>query len=55
MPYASEAQRRKFHSDPKLQKYTAEYDAASKGKHLPEKVMHKKIQKGMNKAFPKGK
>lgn len=38
MPYASEAQRRKFHADPKLQKYTAEFDAASKGKKLPERV-----------------
>lgn len=43
MPYASEAQRRKFHADPKLQKYTGEFDAASKGMKLPERV-HPKPQ-----------
>jgi hypothetical protein len=38
MPYVSDAQRRKFHADPKLRKYAAEYDAASKGMKLPERV-----------------
>lgn len=42
MPYVSEAQRRKFHSDPKLQKYTAEYDAATpRNAKLPERVKPK--------------
>lgn len=58
MPYASEAQRRKFHSDPKLKQYTAEWDEASKGKKLPERTrpkpsLHSKIKSGMKKAFPK--
>ena len=29
MPYVSMAQARKFHSDPKLKKYAAEWDAAT--------------------------
>lgn len=38
MPYVSDAQRRKFHADPKLRKYAPEFDAASKGMKLPEHV-----------------
>jgi len=58
MPYASEAQRRKFHSDPKLQQYTAEWDEATKGKKLPERTRKKpslqqRVRKGFSKAFPK--
>jgi len=36
MPYASLAQAAKFHSDPKLKKYTPEFDSASKGMKLPK-------------------
>lgn len=36
--YVSLAQERKFHSTPSLRKYTAEFDAASKGASLPERV-----------------
>lgn len=49
MPYKSEAQRRFFHAaeargeiDPKTVK---EYDKASKGKKLPEKVKSKKFSR----------
>ena len=44
MPYASLAQARKFHADPKLRKYAAEYDAATNFSKLPEraKKKHKK-------------
>ena len=38
MPYASLAQARKFHADPKLRKYTAEYDAATDFSKLPRRV-----------------
>lgn len=42
MPYASEAQRRKFHAmadrGEVSKKTVAEYDRASKGKSLPERV-----------------
>jgi hypothetical protein len=41
MPYASLAQARKFHADPKLRKYAAEYDAATDFKHLPERAKKK--------------
>jgi hypothetical protein len=37
MPFVSEAQRRKFHADPRLHKYIAEYDAATpKGKNAAD-------------------
>lgn len=42
MPFKSKAQRRKFYSDPKLQRYIPEFEAATKGKKLPEKVKNKK-------------
>ena len=49
MPYKSEAQRRFFHAaeargeiDPKT---VREYDKASKGKHLPEKVKGSKFSR----------
>lgn len=45
MPYKSQAQRRKFHADPKLRKYTDEYDEASKGKKLPEKASKKRSKR----------
>lgn len=38
MPYASLAQARKFHSDPKLRRYAAEYDKATDFSKLPERV-----------------
>lgn len=38
MPYVSKAQARKFHADPALQKYTAEYDAATDFSKLPERA-----------------
>ena len=39
MPWASQAQRAKFYSDPKLRKYAAEFEAATpKGKKLPRHV-----------------
>jgi len=45
MPYASKAQARRFHSDPKLQQYAAEYDAATEAaggfSKLPERVRPK--------------
>lgn len=60
MPYASEAQRRYFHANAdKLKKQGVnvhEWDEASKGKNLPErseKSLHKRVRKGMKKAFPK--
>lgn len=46
MPYKSDAQRRKFHAmlnRGEISKATvAEYDAASKGKKLPERVKPKR-------------
>ena len=39
MPYSSKAQARKFHSDPKLRKYTKAYDEATDFACLPEKKM----------------
>jgi len=43
MPYKSKAQQRKFHADPKLRKYAAEFDAATPSfKALPEHVSKKK-------------
>lgn len=43
MPFVSQAQRKKFHADPKLRKYAQEFEAATpKGKKLPEHVAHKK-------------
>lgn len=46
MPYASDAQRKKFHvllKEGKISKKTVdEFDAASKGKDLPERVKVKK-------------
>lgn len=58
MPYVSKAQERKFHADPKLRKYTPEFDAASKGKKLPERKhpkpsLHNRVKAGLKKAFPK--
>lgn len=38
MPYVSLAQERKFHSTPSLRKYAAEFDAATDGASLPERV-----------------
>lgn len=47
MPYKSDAQRRKFHAllkEGKIKPETvAEFDKASKGKKLPERVKPKKI------------
>lgn len=37
MPYKSLAQARKFHADPKLRKYTKEFDSATNFAHLPER------------------
>ena len=49
MPYKSEAQRKKFHQLLKEGKISAatvaEFDAASKGKKLPEKVTKKNTSK----------
>ena len=49
MPYKSDAQRRKFHallSEGRISaKTVSEYDKASKGKKLPEKVSKKKKKK----------
>lgn len=42
MPYVSLAQARKFHADPKLRKYTKEYDSATNFSKLPERVAKKK-------------
>jgi len=48
MPYKSDAQRRKFHAMLKRgeigKKTVAEYDRASKGKNLPERIT-KKLKK----------
>lgn len=38
MPYASKAQQRKFHSDPRLRKYAKEYDDATDFSKLPERI-----------------
>lgn len=38
MPYRSLAQARKFHSDPKLRKYAAEFDKATDFSSLPERI-----------------
>lgn len=47
MPYKSEAQRKKFHAlaeEGKISKKTvAEFDKASKGKKLPERIAPKKV------------
>lgn len=53
MPFKSQAQRRFMYSQhPELAK---EFEAATpKGKKLPAKL-HKKVSKGLAKAFPKGK
>jgi len=46
MPYRSKAQMRKFHSDPKLRKYAAEWDAATPNpKKLPERAKPKRKAK----------
>ena len=37
MPFASQAQRAKFYSDPKLRKFIPEYEAATP-KNIPERV-----------------
>jgi hypothetical protein len=60
VPYVSQAQRRKFHADPKLRPMAAEWDAATpKGAKLPEHVKggardkrHQKIKAGLKRAFP---
>jgi hypothetical protein len=44
LPYSSLAQARLFHSDPKLKKYAAEYDAATDFSKLPEHVGPKKYR-----------
>lgn len=44
MPYASLAQEEKFHADPKLRKYTPEFDAASKGMKLPKYAKGSKVR-----------
>lgn len=41
MVYKSEAQRKKFHADPRLRKYTKEWDAATGNRKLPKKVKKK--------------
>lgn len=47
MPFVSQAQRAKFHADPKLRKYVSEMEAATpKGKKLPKHVKPKKRKKG---------
>ena len=38
MPFKSEAQRRKFYSDPKLRKLAPEFEAATLKGSLPERV-----------------
>jgi hypothetical protein len=43
VPYKSLAQAAKFHSDPRLRKYVAEFDAASKGRKLPKGKHHAQI------------
>jgi len=42
MPYASKAQARKFHADPTLRKFTAEFDAATDFSTLPERAPKKR-------------
>jgi hypothetical protein len=42
MPYVSLAQARKFHADPKLRKYAAEFDKATNFKGLPRHARHRK-------------
>jgi len=50
MPYKSQAQRRKFHALLNRGQISAatvaEFDQASKGKKLPERVKHKRHKKG---------
>ena len=41
MPFKSQAQRRKFYSDPKLRKYAAEFQAATGNRKLPKRVKPK--------------
>lgn len=59
MPYKSMAQARKFHADPKLRKYTSEFDAATNFTHLPERSKpvkpkgKRKMHKGRNSAITK--
>jgi hypothetical protein len=38
MPYKSLAQARKFHADPKLRRYAAEFDAATDFSKLPRRL-----------------
>ena len=57
MPYASEAQRRYFHANAaKLQKQGVnihEWDEATKGKKIPERVKPKPtFRQRVNRAFP---
>lgn len=44
MPYLSMAQARRFHADPKLRKYTKEYDAATNFASLPDRVHPPKMK-----------
>ncbi len=44
-PFRSQAQRKKFYSDPKLRKYIPEFEAATKGKKLPKRVKKNKKKK----------
>lgn len=63
-PYVSLAQARKFHADPKLRKYTKEFDAATNFAHLPEratpvrrkgvKEMHKRRHSNLTKLLAAG-
>lgn len=50
MPYKSDAQRRKFHAMRKRGEISAatvsEFDQASKGKKLPERVRPKRSKRG---------
>jgi hypothetical protein len=53
MPYKSDAQRRKFHAMLRRGEIPVqtvkEYDRASKGMHLPERVRRRKRKKGEKK------
>lgn len=42
VPYRSKAQARKFHSDPRLRKYAAEFDRATDFSKLPARAKRKR-------------
>ena len=48
MPFASQAQRRKFYATPSLRKYIPEFEAATGGRKLPERVKPKTKRKSGN-------